>query len=413
MLQHSDIAAQALNKASGLKRKVTVLGATGSVGENTLSLIDHVVGAGDAEIEIIALTANTNVESLAAMAIRYKAQFAAIADDRLYARLKECLAGTGIACGGGRQGMLEAASMDADWVMGAIVGAAGLEPMLAAARRGADIALANKECLVSGGDLLPRVIAEGGGQLLPVDSEHNAIFQVYDFTAPEKVARIILTASGGPFRNWTLEQMAEVTPLQACAHPNWEMGAKISVDSATMMNKGLELIEAARLFPTPADKIDILVHPESVIHSMVEYVDGSTLAQLGSPDMRTPIASALAWPQRVASPSQPLDLAAIGKLTFEPPDEARFPALKLARTALEQGTHATCALNAANEVANAAFLKGHLKFLDITRVAQQVLEQVMSTGQGSTQISYRLEDVLAMDHEARQRADTIVQQLAP
>nr|WP_229714536.1 1-deoxy-D-xylulose-5-phosphate reductoisomerase [Aquisalinus luteolus]GGH96269.1 1-deoxy-D-xylulose 5-phosphate reductoisomerase [Aquisalinus luteolus] len=392
----------------GLKRRVTILGSTGSVGTNTLDLIDHATARNEAEITVVALTAHSKVDMLAEQAVRYHAEFVAVADESRHEELKQRLAGTGIATGAGMSGLIEAASRDADWVMAAIVGAGGLEPTLAAARRGADIAFANKECLVCAGELFMDAMAKGGGQLLPVDSEHNAIFQVYDFDRPHRITRLILTASGGPFRTQSLEEMASVTPEEAVAHPNWTMGAKISVDSATMMNKGLELIEAARLFPTPHEKIEIIVHPQSVIHSMVEYVDGSILAQLGSPDMRTPIACAMAWPDRLDSPSPKLDLMAMGALEFEAPDTERFPALRLAREALDADGYCPAVLNAANEVAVAAFLNGHLKFLDITRVTEQVLATCTARIGASGREGLSLENLLAADSMARAEAQAVV-----
>ena len=382
-----------------LRRRVSVLGATGSVGEQTLALIGALNRSGEAEIEVVALTANTNCARLAELAREHRASFAACADEAAGAALAERLAGTGIETGAGPAAIVEAAERDAAWVMASVVGVAGLPPLLAAAERGADIAFANKECLVSAGDAVLAAVARGGGRLLPTDSEHNAIFQVFDFDRPERVRRLVLTASGGPFRERTLDEMASVTPEQAVAHPNWSMGAKISVDSATMMNKGLERIEAAFLFPVADDRIEVLVHPQSVIHSMVDYVDGSTLAQLGAPDMTIPIASCLAWPDRVPTPAEPLDLARVGTMTFEPADEARFPALRLAREALAARGLAPAVLNAANEVAVAAFLSGHIKFLDIAGVAEHCLAH--ESGNDS---SISLEAVLAADARARRAA---------
>ncbi|MEE8534446.1 MAG: 1-deoxy-D-xylulose-5-phosphate reductoisomerase, partial [Kiloniellales bacterium] len=328
-------------------RSVTVLGSTGSVGRNTVELIER----GRERFDVVALTAHSSVERLAEQARRLRPELAVIADGNLYAELKAALAGTGIETAAGETALVEAAMRPADWVMAAIVGAAGLAPTLAAVRRGAIVALANKETLVCAGALMMAEVAGNGATLLPVDSEHNAIFQVLDAERPDTVERIILTASGGPFRARSLEDMADVTPEQAVAHPNWDMGAKISVDSATMMNKGLELIEAHYLFTMPEGRIEILVHPQSVVHSMVAYVDGSVLAQMGQPDMRTPIAYTLAWPARMAAPVERLDLAALGTLTFEAPDPERFPALRLAREALCDGGGAPTILNAANEVA--------------------------------------------------------------
>jgi 1-deoxy-D-xylulose-5-phosphate reductoisomerase len=395
-----------------IRKSVSILGSTGSVGENTLNLIDHAVTRQDAEITIVALTAATNVTDLAKQAHKYKPQFVAIADEARHDELKSLLKDTGIKTGAGPAALIEAAAYEADWVMAAIVGAAGLPPVLAAARRGADIAFANKECLVCAGELMLQEVKRGGGVLLPVDSEHNAIFQVYDFERPERITRLLLTASGGPFYNASLEEMANVTPAQAVAHPNWSMGAKISVDSATMMNKGLELIEAARLFPTPEEQIEILVHPQSVVHSMVEYVDGSVLAQLGTPDMRTPIAYALGWPDRVESPSEKLDFSSLSKLEFLQPDEARFPALRVARDVLKTDGLAPAVLNAANEVAVAAFLNGHLKFLDIVAVCEGVLSDASSHIGSLGRASFSLEEMFEADRVARNLASDRIAKLA-
>ena len=321
-------------------------------------------------------------------------------------RSKTALAGTNIAVAAGEEAVTEAASLPADWVMSAIVGAAGLEPTLAAARRGATVAFASKECLVCAGDLMMREIKQNNATLLPVDSEHNAIFQVFDFDQPERVDRVILTASGGPFREFTLEAMAKVTPEQAVAHPNWNMGAKISVDSATMMNKGLELIEAYHLFPVKSEQIEILVHPQSVIHSMVAYVDGSVLAQLGVPDMRTPISYTLGWPKRMVAPAGRLDLVQLGKLTFESPDLKRFPALRLAREVLHEGGGAPTIFNAANEVAVRSFLDRKIGFLDILGSVERTLELVPKSAPAS------IAEVRALDLEARRTAGEVVRQMA-
>ncbi|MEM9495187.1 MAG: 1-deoxy-D-xylulose-5-phosphate reductoisomerase [Pseudomonadota bacterium] len=387
-------------------KRITILGSTGSIGESTLSVLDFAQSQGESDFEIEALTAHRNVEKLIEQARAVRPKFVAIADETQKGALTDGLSGLDIEIGAGAGAVEEAAARDADWVMAAIVGAAGLKPTLKAARRGADIALANKECLVCAGDVVTAAIKEAGGALLPVDSEHNAIFQVYDFERPERVTRLILTASGGPFRTASREKMAAATPAEAVAHPNWSMGAKISVDSATMMNKGLELIEAAHIFPTPYENIEILVHPQSVIHSMVEYVDGSVLAQLGSPDMRTPIASTLAWPDRTPSPSARLDLAQIGQLTFEAPDIERFPALRLAREAISAGGAAPATLNAANEVAVAAFLGGSIKFLDIAAISEQVLERASADNASATLTS--LDEAVAADAYARRLADEAV-----
>jgi 1-deoxy-D-xylulose-5-phosphate reductoisomerase len=382
-------------------RRVSILGSTGSVGCSTIDLIARE----PQRFEVEAITAHSNVERLAAQARDLKARVAVIADPARYGALKEALSGTGIAAAAGPAAVEEAASRPSDLVMAAIVGAAGLAPTLAAVKRGAIVALANKECLVCAGELFINEVKGRGATLLPVDSEHSAIFQVFDFTQPERVDRIILTASGGPFRTADEATMRKATPAQAVAHPNWSMGAKISVDSATLMNKGLELIEAFHLFPVREEQIEIVVHPQSIIHSMVGYSDGSVLAHLGSPDMRTPISVALAWPRRMATPAARLDLVQIGKLTFEAPDSERFPALRLAREALQRGGGAPTILNAANEVAVQAFLSGGIGFLDIARTVEQTLS-VMPTSAPSC-----LADVHALDGEARKKAETVVRTL--
>ncbi|MEM6490549.1 MAG: 1-deoxy-D-xylulose-5-phosphate reductoisomerase [Pseudomonadota bacterium] len=350
-------------------KTVTLLGATGSIGRSAVDLLRR---APD-RFAVEAVVGGSNAAALAETAIAVKARFAAVADDASGDALRDALAGTGIASGAGSAAVEEAADRPADLVLSAIVGAAGLRPTLAAARRGADIALANKEALVCAGDLLTAEIADGGGALLPVDSEHNAIFQVFDAGRRETVEKLILTASGGPFRDADDAAIAAATPAQAVAHPNWSMGAKISVDSATMMNKGLELIEASRLFGFTEDRVDIVVHPQSIVHSLVAYCDGSVLAQLGQPDMRTPIAYALAWPERMTTPCEKLDLAAIGRLDFQPPDARRFPALRLARAACAAGGDAPIVFNAANEVAVAAFLVEAIGFLDIAACVEDGL----------------------------------------
>ena len=379
-------------------RRVSILGSTGSVGCNTVDLIGRHPGA----FEIEALTANRNVTLLAEQARQLRPRAAVVADASLYQELEEALAGTGIEVAAGGDAVIEAAARPADWVMASIVGTAGLEPTLAAVRQGAIVAFANKECLVSAGDIMMSEIRRNGASLLPVDSEHSAVFQVFDFEHPEKVRRIILTASGGPFLGLDREAMARVTPEQAVAHPNWDMGAKISVDSATMMNKGLELIEAFHLFPVAEDCIQILVHPQSVVHSLVEYVDGSVLAQLGTPDMRTPIAYALAWPGRMETPAPRLELETIRTLTFEPPDEDRFPALRLGREALQAGGAAPTILNAANEVAVAGFLGRRVGFLDIARIVEQTLAKAPNGRLGS------LDDVREADTAARAIAKSLI-----
>ena len=379
-------------------RRVTILGSTGSIGCNTIDLIARHPGA----FKVEALTAQRNVDRLAEQARAVGARQAVIGDPALYGALKEALTGTETAAAAGAQALVEAAAAPTDFVMAGIVGAAGLRPTLAAAAQGAIIGLANKECLVCAGTLMLAEVERGGATLLPVDSEHNAIFQVFDFERSEGVEKIVLTASGGPFREASMETMAQATPEQAVAHPNWDMGAKISVDSATMMNKGLETIEAFYLFPVDAEKIEVLVHPQSVIHSMVAYADGSVLAQLGTPDMRTPIAYTLAWPARMAAPSPRLDLAALGRLTFEPPDPVRFPALRLAREALTQGGSAPIVLNAANEIAVSSFLERRIGFLEIARTVERCLEQTNHCAVAG------LDDVYEIDGAARERASRLL-----
>jgi 1-deoxy-D-xylulose-5-phosphate reductoisomerase len=381
-----------------MTRRLSLLGATGSIGKSTLDL----VARNPEKFSCVALTAANNVQELAMLARKFRPDIAVIANDNHYAALKDALAGTGITAAAGAEALNEAADQNADIVMSAIVGAAGLQPTLAAVKRGVTVALANKETLVCAGPVFLDEVKKSGAKLLPVDSEHNAIFQVFDFSAPERVARVILTASGGPFRDMSFGQMKTVTPEQAVAHPVWSMGAKISVDSATLMNKGLELIEAYHLFPVTADQLDVLIHPQSVIHSLVEYVDGSVLAQLGTPDMRTPISYALAWPERLATPTPRLNLAEIGKLEFSSPDTVRFPALNLAWQALRSGGAAPAILNAANEIAVQAFLDRRIGFLDIAAIVSEVLAR-----SGDSQLS-TLEDVLAVDADARRRAAGLV-----
>jgi 1-deoxy-D-xylulose-5-phosphate reductoisomerase len=395
--------ASTLPTSASRPRRISILGSTGSIGCSTLDLVERNPQAFEVEV----LTANRSVARLAMQAKRFGASLAVVADDSAYADLKEALSGTGIEVAAGAAAVAEAAARPTDWVMAAIVGAAGLVPTLSAIRQGSVVGLANKETLVCAGSLMTAEVRRCGAQLLPVDSEHNAIFQVLDLDRPESVDRLILTASGGPFRTLSRAEMASVTPAQAVAHPNWDMGAKISVDSATMMNKGLELIEAHFLFDMPETRIDILVHPESVIHSMVSYVDGSVLAQLGQPDMRTPIAYALAWPERMSTPVERLDLAAIGKLTFEAPDEIRFPALALARAALRAGGTAPITLNAANEEAVAAFLAGGLGFLEILEVVERTLEAHPTESLSS------LDEVEAVDGRARRTARGLLEARAP
>ncbi|WP_428686313.1 1-deoxy-D-xylulose-5-phosphate reductoisomerase [Reyranella sp.] len=380
-------------------RRITILGSTGSVGQSTVDLI-----ARDPEsYRVEALVARRSVELLAEQARRLRARLAVVADPDQYPALKEALAGTSIEVAAGPDAVVEAASRPAEWVMAAVVGFAGLAPTLVAARRGAMVALANKEALVCAGSLLMDAIDQSGGVLLPVDSEHNAIFQVFEPDQHRAIDRLILTASGGPFRNWSLADMADVTPEQALAHPNWDMGDKISIDSATMMNKGLELIEAQLLFGLPEKQVDIVVHPQSVIHSMVAYCDGSVLAQLGTADMRIPISHALGWPSRIDGPAAKLDFMGIPALTFERPDSGRFPALRLAREALVTGGHAPIVLNATNEAAVAAFLARRIRFLDIARI----VEDVMSGWEGLSDAVAGLQQVEAADLEARRLAEEI------
>lgn len=375
-------------------RSVSVLGSTGSIGCNTVDLLTRNPDAYCVE----ALTGNRNVMLLAQQAKDLQAKLAVVADESLYGELKDLLSGSNIEVAAGDQAVADAAARPSDVLIAAIVGTAGLRPTLQAVRRGALVGLANKETLVSAGTLMTVEVQKAGATLIPVDSEHSAIFQVFDFDRKEGVAKITLTASGGPFRNTALADMENITPAQAVAHPNWDMGAKISVDSATMMNKGLEIIEAYHLFPVEANEIDVVVHPQSVVHSMVSYIDGSVLAQLGSPDMRTPIALALAWPKRMPTPAETLSLADVATLTFEAPDEVRFPALRLAKDSLKAGGGAPTVLNAANEVCVAAFLDHKIGFLDIVRVVETVLESVQVDNLPD------LDAVFALDCEARKRA---------
>ena len=374
-----------------MTRTISILGATGSVGASTLDLIRRE----PAKWRVVALTANGNAADLARLAREFSAEVAVVADETSLPELREALAGTGIAAAGGAGALVEAASRPVDVTLASIVGCAGLAPTMAAIEQGRTVALANKEALVSAGDVMLAAVRKHGATLLPVDSEHNAIFQCLAGHSYEHVRSITLTASGGPFRDWSAEQLAAATPAQAIKHPNWDMGAKISVDSATMFNKGLELIEAHHLFPVGLEKLRIVVHPQSVVHSMVEYRDGSTLAQLGPSDMRVPIASCLAWPQRMDTPCAPLDLAALGELTFRAPDEVRFPATRLCRQAAEAGGAVPAVLNAANEVAVAAFLAGQVSF---TRIAAMV-ETMISRYEPAAPAS--LDDVIAVDAEAR------------
>ena len=375
-------------------RMITILGSTGSVGKATMD----VVKANPDQFTVHALTAQKNVQLLAEQAKAIKAKLAVIGDETLLPQLKEFLAGTGIEARAGRNAIIEAASIPVDCTMAAIVGMAGLEPLLAAIKNGKHIAIANKEPLVAAGEIVLQAAKQSGATLLPVDSEHNAIFQVFEQNNRDKITRIILTASGGPFREWTLEQMAAATPAQAIAHPNWSMGAKISVNNATMMNKALEVIEAHHLFNLPPEQIDVLLHPQSIIHSMVEYADGSVLAQMGASDMRTPIAHALGWPDRLNGASQRLDFTKISSLTFDEVDHRRFPAINLAYDCLKGGSAACIAFNAANEVAVEAFLNGQIGFSDIFDTVRRTVDG----NDGAAALD--LQSVLAFDEKMRNAA---------
>ena len=379
-------------------RRITVLGSTGSVGKSTVSLLE---AAPEGQFDIVALVAGRDWQGLAAQARRLKARHAVLADPSQYAALKEALAGTDIQVAAGPEAVIAAASLPADWTMAAIVGAAGLPATMAALARGGVMAIANKESLVCAGEPVLAAARAGGATILPVDSEHNAIFQALDMRDPSAVAKIILTASGGPCRTMSMAEMAAVTPEVAVRHPVWSMGAKISVDSATMFNKGLELIEAARLFPVPESRIEVLVHPQSTVHGLVQYTDGSVLAQLGTPDMRTPIAHALAWPARMAASVPPLDLIALGKLEFFAPDPVRFPALRLSREALRASGGAPTILNAANEIAVGLFLEKRLRFLDIAAVVEETLSRL-----GAPEAA-DLPAIMAHDAAARSQAGLI------
>ncbi|WP_290986529.1 1-deoxy-D-xylulose-5-phosphate reductoisomerase [Hyphomicrobium sp.] len=375
--------------------RLTVLGATGSIGTSTLDLVSRT----PERFEVVALTAQSNAKELAALARRHNAKLAVIGDEARLDELREALAGTGIRAAAGSSALVDAALEPADCIMAAIVGAAGLKPTFAAASQGARVALANKECLVSAGSVFISAIQRFGAELLPVDSEHSAAFQVLAGADPQSIDQIVLTASGGPFRSWTREAIAAATPEQALKHPNWSMGAKITIDSATLMNKGLELIEAFHLFPVSVHKLDCIVHPQSIVHCLVSYVDGSVLAQMASPDMRTPIAVALAWPDRMAAPTEKLDLARLATLTFEAPDEDRFPALRVAKAALRRGDTGPAVLNAANEIAVKAFLDRRIKFLDIAALVEETLNA--AERQGAICPAASLDDILAVDELAR------------
>src|SRR5215211_5939478 len=387
-------------------RRVTILGATGSIGSSTIDLLKRQSG----KFTVQALTAHKNGTALAKLARELGARFAAVGDHDAYRELKSELSGTGIEAASGPDAVAEAARRPAEWVIGAITGAAGLEPALAAVERGATLALANKECLVCAGTLFMRRAKQTGATVLPVDSEHNALFQAMTAGRREDVTKVIITASGGPFRTWSKDDIRKATLQAALKHPNWSMGPKVTIDSATLMNKGLELIEAHHVFSIPPHQIDILVHPQSIVHGLVEFRDGSVVAQLGSPDMRTPIAHCLAWPARIEGRAQRLDLARVGNLSFEAPDLQRFPALALARAALEQGRGATTVLNAANEVAVTEFLSGRLGFAGIPVLVEATLQAASRRGVMHEPAS--VEHALALDDEARRLARDLLPETA-
>ncbi len=382
-----------------MTRSISLLGATGSIGDSTLDLIRN----DRAKWNVVALTANCSAEKLAKLAIEFDAQLAVVGDESCLPELRRHLSGTAIEAAGGAQALCDAAARPAEITVAAIVGCAGLAPTMRAIEQGNTVALANKEALVSAGEVMTRLVEQHGTTLLPVDSEHNAIFQCLEGGKLEDVRWITLTASGGPFRTKSMAELEAATPKQAVAHPNWDMGAKISVDSATMMNKGLEFIEAFHLFPVGLDRLRIIVHPQSVIHSMVEYRDGSTLAQLGPSDMRVPIASTLAYPARMDTNCKSLDLATIGELSFFAPDEERFPATRLAREAAHAGGAAPAVLNAANEVAVAAFLAGQVKFTQISAISARTLDNYAPPAPQT------LDEVLSVDAEARARAGEMLE----
>jgi 1-deoxy-D-xylulose-5-phosphate reductoisomerase len=391
--------------ASGVRR-VTVLGATGSIGDSTMDLLR----AAPERYQVEALTANTNVDGLVKLAMEFRARFVAVADESRLGELRAALAGTGIESGAGDSAIIEAAQRPSDWLMAAVSGAAGLKPALAAVDRGATIALANKECLVCAGDFFMQRAAQSGACILPADSEHNALFQALGSGNREELTRVIITASGGPFRTWAAADIEQATLEQALKHPNWSMGQKITIDSASMMNKGLEVIEAAYLFALTPDQIDVLVHPQSIIHGMVEFRDFSVMAQLGSPDMRTPIAHCLGWPDRIPGRAAPLDLAKVGTLTFETPDYARFPGLKLAFDALRTGNGVTTVYNAANEIAVAAFIAQKIRFGAIARLVEATMNDWVRAGNLAPLSS--ADDAIAIDHRAREMAATLLPQIA-
>jgi 1-deoxy-D-xylulose-5-phosphate reductoisomerase len=388
------------------ERSVTLLGATGSIGASTIDLLQ----CERARYRVEAVTANRSATALAKIARDLNARFAAVGDPSAYRELKDALSGSGIEAAAGPSGLVDAAERPAQWVIGAITGSAGLRPTLAAAERGAIVAIANKECLVCAGHLFMRRAAAAGATVLPVDSEHNALFQAMCAGRREDVRRVILTASGGPFRTWSAEAIQSATPKEALRHPNWSMGPKVTIDSATLMNKGLEIIEAHHLFALPSEEIDVLVHPQSIVHGLVEFRDGSLIAQLGSPDMRIPIAHCLAWPERLMGPAPRLDLAKHANLSFEAPDSKRFPALALARRALEEGGGATTVLNAANEVAVAQFLEGGLGFTGISHLVEATLEAASRRGLMREPTS--IDEALLVDHHSRLLARDLLPEIA-
>jgi len=396
----------ARTRSSADVRSITILGATGSIGASTLDLIKRAPEG----YRVESISARSNATALGKIAREVGAKHAVVADPAAYRELKDALSGSRIEAAAGEDALVEAAQRPADWVMAAISGSAGLKPTLAAIERGATVALANKECLVCAGSLFMRRAANTGATVLPVDSEHNAVFQALGAGHRADVKRAILTASGGPFRTWSIEEIRAATPEQALRHPNWSMGPKVTIDSATLMNKGLEIIEAHHLFALKSDEIDVLVHPQSVIHGLVEFRDGSVVAQLGSPDMRIPIAHCLAWPRRIDGPAARLDLAALQKLTFEAPDLERFPALALARQALETGGAATTVLNAADEVAVPAFLAGQISFLAIAALVEATLDK--AAGRGLLAEPANIDAALAVDHVARSLAQDLLPEIA-
>ena len=388
--------------AAGAPKRVTVLGATGSVGTSTLDLI----GRNPHQFEVVALTAQGNAEALAACALRHRARLAVVGDPTKYQTLKDCLSGSGIEAAAGAEALVEAAQRPADCVMAGIIGAAGLRPTLAAVKQGRRVALANKECLVTAGEVFMEAVRRSGTELVPVDSEHSGAFQVLAGADPDALERIVLTGSGGPFRTWSREQLARAKPEEALRHPNWTMGRKITIDSATLMNKGLELIEALHLFPVRPEQLEVVVHPQQIIHALVAYRDGSMLAQLAAPDMRTPIAISLGWPMRMAAPTRRIDLVELGSLTFERPDEERFQALRLARQAMQRGGMAPAVLNAANEVAVEAFLAGRLAFLQIAQLVAETLD--LAEGRALLGEARDLDAVLEVDTAARLLASNLL-----